>query len=201
MDDPSSAGNRGAALYTGLGATGSELPTEISRPRRVMALLFAALILAAVPMFWASSAVGDGADQPVAPLSGKSGTSGSDDENSGNGDDDEQGTDGAKNTLGTDGAGDTRGTLNTDRGVNTLAGSVSDGANNTLGTDGEGDTVGTKGTDVGENSVAGSATDGADNTLGTDGAGDTVGTKGTDAGDETDTGASLVTSGDDDTDR
>lgn len=50
----------GADQHAGPGATDAPLDTDVSGARRLMALAVVALIVAAVPMSWAASAVGGG---------------------------------------------------------------------------------------------------------------------------------------------
>ena len=156
--DTSTPRTKLAPLYDHLGADGSEVTAQLSPLRRAGMLLLALLAVAAMPMYWASTAFGDDSDEPTAPLSGKNASSDDDDDDDEEGQDTTDGTgrsDGAGDTAGTDGAGDTRGTRGTDRGEATVAASATDGADDTGGTDGAGDTRGTVATDRGDNTTRG----------------------------------------------
>ena len=153
--------SRLAAMYDRMDSDPVEpAGAQVSASRRLGMLLLALLAVAAMPLYWTSTAFGDGSDEPVAPQSGKSAVSADDDSDDDSDDDDTttDGTgrsDGAGDTNGTDGAGDTRGTLGTDRGDQTKAASATDGADDTRGTDGTGDTRGTVATDRGDQTTAG----------------------------------------------
>ncbi|MEJ7786449.1 MAG: hypothetical protein WKF96_16725, partial [Solirubrobacteraceae bacterium] len=63
-----------APMYDRLGGDGADGATKLSPLHRMGVLLLAFLSVAAMPTFWASTALGDESDEPAAPLAGKSGS-------------------------------------------------------------------------------------------------------------------------------